>query len=57
MTIVDKDLGLVNENTRKVKSHSKGQNINGFDCFWLHFIITEITQKLPETSHIIVFCT
>ena len=40
MTIVDEDLTVVNETTWKVKSQSKGKNMNIFDCFWLHFIIT-----------------
>ena len=40
MAIVDEDLVVVNETTWKVKYQSKGKNINIFDCFWLHLIIT-----------------
>ena len=33
MSISDEDLTVVNETTSKVKSQSKGKNINIFDCF------------------------
>ena len=40
MSISDEDLTVVNETTRKVNSQSKGKNINIFDYFWAHLIIT-----------------
>ena len=43
MAIVDEDLTVVNETAWKVKSQSKSKNINVFDCFWLHLIITVVT--------------
>ena len=40
MSISDEDLTVVNETSWKVKSQSKGKNINIFDRFWVHLIIT-----------------
>ena len=40
ISISNEDLTVVNETTWKVKSQSKGKNINTFDCFWGHLIIT-----------------
>ena len=40
MSIADEDMTVVNETTWKVKFQSKGKNINIFDCFWAHLIIT-----------------
>ena len=40
IAIVDEDLTIVNETTWKVKSQSKGKNMNVHDCAWLHRVIT-----------------
>ena len=40
MSISNEDLTVVNETTCKVNSQSKGKNINIFDYFWAHLIIT-----------------
>ena len=46
MAIVDKDLTIANETTWKVKSQSRGKNINTFDCFGFHLIITIVLSIL-----------
>ena len=40
MVTVGEDLMVVNKTTWKVMPQSKGKNINIFDCFWLHLIIS-----------------